>query len=227
LTPTPDFSGAENGFTRAQQLIAAQDWPNALAALDQVRKLDPTYKTSQVDGMYFFALRNYGMSLIGQGNLEGGIYHITLAERFGPIDNNAHIMRDNARLYLVGASFWELDWRLAVEYFSALGGSNLWDGTMTATQRLHYAYMRYGDKLFESGANCEAVEMYKNAQAINLLDDTAAKNNNKAYQTCYPATAIVPTTAVATTETTSVTSTEPPTQAPTEPPTAAPTEPTP
>ncbi|MBP8164846.1 MAG: hypothetical protein KAX86_05365, partial [Anaerolineales bacterium] len=34
LTSTPDFSGAESAYQRAQQLIAAQDWPGALNALD-------------------------------------------------------------------------------------------------------------------------------------------------------------------------------------------------
>jgi len=29
LTPTPDFTGAEQAFARAGQLIAAQDWPGA------------------------------------------------------------------------------------------------------------------------------------------------------------------------------------------------------
>ena len=57
--PTPDFSGAEQAYARANQLIAAQDWPGTLGALDQMRKLDPTYQQSQVDGMYYFALRNY------------------------------------------------------------------------------------------------------------------------------------------------------------------------
>src|SRR5215216_4168313 len=64
LTPTPDFTGAQEAFTRAQQLIAAQDWPGAIQALDELRKKDPNYEQSQVDGMYYFALRNYGYNLI-------------------------------------------------------------------------------------------------------------------------------------------------------------------
>ena len=82
-------------------MIAAQDWPGALGALDEMRKLDPTYQTSQVDGMYYFALRNYGYDLIvKQGNLEGGIYQFTLAERFGPLDRDTNgIARRRALLY--------------------------------------------------------------------------------------------------------------------------------
>src|SRR5688572_1453198 len=66
VTSTPDFSGAQSAYDRAQQLILAQDWPGALSALDTIRKLDSTFKTAQVDGMYYFALRNYGMDLINK-----------------------------------------------------------------------------------------------------------------------------------------------------------------
>src|SRR3990172_4395118 len=139
VTSTPDFSGAESAY----QLINAQDWVNALSALDIIRKLDPTYKTAQVDGMYYFALRNYGHFLITQqGNLEGGIYQLTLAERFGPLDNTSVQLREGARMYITGASFWELDWKQAYAYFSEVDGA-LWDGTMTGTQRLQISAMRY------------------------------------------------------------------------------------
>ena len=191
LTPTPDFSGAEQAFTQAQQLIAAQDWPGAIGTLDQIRKLDATYKTGQVDGMYYFALRNYGYDLITkQGNLEGGIYHFTLAERFGTLDRDANGLREGARYYLIGASFWELDWEQALFYFDQVyrGWSGLWDGTSTAAQRFHYASMRYGDQLVEEGRFCDAIPHYENAQAIAGLDAQAQEGYERAFRECYPPT---------------------------------------
>jgi tetratricopeptide (TPR) repeat protein len=190
LTPTPDFTGAEQAYGRAQQLIAAQDWPGAIGALDQMRKLDPNYQTSQVDGMYYFSLRNYGYSLIQQGNLEGGIYQLTLAERFGPLDRDSNGVREGARYYLIGASFWELNWREAVNYFDQVyrGWSGLWDGTLTSTERFWMASMRYGDELFAQDQFCEAVAQYENAQAIAALDNAANDNWYHAYSECYPAT---------------------------------------
>jgi len=194
LTPTPDFSGVEEAFSHAQQLIAAQDWPGALTALDEARKLDPNYETSQVDGMYYFALRNNGYDMITkQGNLEGGIYYITLAERFGPLDVNANGVREGARYYILGASFWELNWEQTLFYFNqvASGWPSLWDGTMTASDRYRIASMRYGDEFFDQGKYCDAVVQYENAQRIGPLDDLAQKNYNQAYVGCFPPTATI------------------------------------
>jgi tetratricopeptide (TPR) repeat protein len=194
LTPTPDFSGAEQAFERAQQLIVAQDWLGALAALDEMRKLDPNYQQSRVDGMYYFAFRNYGYDLITkQGNLEGGIYQFTLAERFGPLDRDANSLREGARYYLIGASFWELDWEQALFYFSQVYGgyAGLWDGTMTAAERYWYASMRYADELFAQGKYCEEEEAliyYRNAQAVKALDRLAQSNYDQLVLVCFPPT---------------------------------------
>jgi tetratricopeptide (TPR) repeat protein len=238
LTPTPDFSGAEQAFAQAQQLIAAQDWSNALATLDQIRKLDPNYQTGQVDGMYYFALRNYGYDLlINQGNLEGGIYYFTLAERFGPLDRDANSLREGARYYLIGASFWDLDWEQALLYFQQVyaGYPGLWDGTMTAGERFFIATMRYGDQLVAEERWCDAVAQYESAQAIGALDAQAQEGYERAYIECYPPTptidltlSVTPTidpallTPVVTTP--APTTEVPPTDAPTEPPTEPPTE---
>src|SRR5215216_2626243 len=190
LTPTPDFSGAQEAFTNAQQLIAAQDWPGAIGALDQMRKLDKNYEQSKVDGMYYFALRNYGYDLITrQGNLEGGIYQLTLAERFGPLDRDSNGLREGARYYIIGASFWGLDWAQAVSYFEQVQAwGNLWDGSMTATERYWFASMRYGDELFENGQFCDAVAQYENATNIAELDNDANDNFDDAFGECFPPT---------------------------------------
>jgi hypothetical protein len=231
VTTTPDFSGAEQAFAQAQQLVTAQDWQGALGALDQVRKLDQNYKTGQVDGMYYFALRNYGYDQITkQGNLEGGIYHFTLAERFGTLDRDANGLRQGARFYLIGASFWELDWQQALTYFTQVAGYGLWDGTMTVSQRLHIAYMRYGDQLVEQAQYCDAVSNYDAAQALGALDAAAQEGYNRAFRECYPPTPTIDltlsVTPQVTVETPIITTTEvPPTAGATTaaPPTVEPT----
>ena len=192
-TPTPDFSGVEEAFAQAQQMINSQNWQGALDTLDQVRKLNKDYDVSQVDGMYYFALRNRGYDLITkEGNLEGGIYYLTLAERFGMLDNFANGAREGARVYLIGASFWEINWERAVYYFTqARNWGSLWDGTMTSSERFWYASMRYGDELFNQKKYCrdgEALTQYQNAQSISPLDKEAQKNYNETLLICFPPT---------------------------------------
>ena len=192
VSPTPelivDDTNYEGLLAQAQQLIAAGQWQNALTVLDTLRAKDSTFHTVAVDGMYYFALRNLGVELIQAGNLEGGIYELTLAERFAPLDNTAHILRDNARFYNTAASFWELDWKLASEYFYQLNGSGIWDGTMTATERYRIAAMRYGDQLYGEGQFCAADEQYQAAQTAGQLDEDTARRAHDAYITCYPPT---------------------------------------
>ena len=193
LTPTPDVRDQQAMFATAQQLIAAGNWADALTELDQLRKKDPSFNASQVDGMYYYALRNYGVTLIQkQGNLEGGVYELDLASRFAPLDHDAKSLYDGAELYIDAASFWQVDWATAAnelaQVFSAYPA--MWDGTMTAAQRYQIAAERYGDQLFAEGRSCDAVKQYQAAQAIGNLDVTAAKNFNQSYQRCYPPTAV-------------------------------------
>ncbi len=202
LTPTPDMRGADAIFNNAQQLINAGDWANALVALDQLRHDEPNYHVAEIDGMYFFALRQYGYDKITkEGDLEGGIYFLTLAERFGPLDSVANNLRGNARSYILAASFWEINWEQAANYFGQLASyaPNIWHGAsnMTAGQRYYYALMRYGDELWARNDACGAYRQYEAAMAYGQLDAVAAKNANQAYQICYPPTAtpeaIIPT----------------------------------
>ena len=192
LTPTPDIRGEQAMFATAQQLIATGDWPNAITELDQLRKKSPTFNTSQVDGMYYYALRNYGVDLIQkQGNLEGGIYELTLAGGFAPLDHDASALQAGARLYIDAASFFGLDWATAANELQQVYTAypSMWDGTMTAAQRYQIAAERYGDQLFAQNKFCDAVKQYQGAQGIGTLDQTAAKNFKQAFTACYPPTA--------------------------------------
>lgn len=194
-TATPDLSGVEEIFQRASQYMNIMDWPNAIANLDTLRRKDPTYRAAEVDGMYYFALRNYGADLIKQGNLEGGIYHLTLAERFGPLDNTANGLREGARNYVLAASFWELDWKNAVNYFFQVysGWPAMWDGTMAASERYRIAAMRFGDELFAQENYCGATQQYQNSAALGTLDAESLKRANVSYSKCFPAQLVTPT----------------------------------
>ena len=186
LTPTPDTRGVDELFSQAQSSLANSDWSTTIDTLLTLRKNDPNYQTVAVDDMLFLALRNRGADkILKEADLEGGIYDLSLAERFGPLDTEAESYLTWARIYILGASFWQIDWKQAVYYFEQVAPQlpNLRDGSgMTATERYRKALIGYGDSLLQDDP-CAAVDQYQ--QALSLGSDPDAEDGlNKAEKEC-------------------------------------------
>jgi tetratricopeptide (TPR) repeat protein len=154
-TPTPDLRGAEQILADAQGQLAARSWDALLPLLDTLRKNFPDFNPIEVDRMYFIGYRNRGNDRIIAGDLERGIFDLNRAEEIGPLDADAQNYRQWAVWYIVGASFWEVDWTQSVEYFQlvAAAAPNLHDlSFFTAQQRLAEALIGYaGDLILQAG----------------------------------------------------------------------------
>jgi tetratricopeptide (TPR) repeat protein len=163
-TPTRDPRPIQELMAQAQGVFAAQDWSAAIDLLSALRQADPAFQPAQVDGMLYLALRQRGVAKILQGReLEGGMYDLTLAERFGPMDGLAQQARGWARLYIIGLSFWEVVPQQAVYYFGqvAAAAPNLTDASgWTAAARYQAAVAQYAAALAASGDWCAAQEQY-------------------------------------------------------------------
>jgi tetratricopeptide (TPR) repeat protein len=187
LTPTPDLRSVEELYTQSKQLMLSGDWSAAIDALLKLRKDAPDMQPIEVDGMLYVALRNRGVDKIRNADLEGGSYDLALAERFGPLDAEARNYRTWSELYVTGASFWEVDWGRAVEYFEQLilTAPYLMDGSgWTSTDRYRISLAKYGDFLAEQGFYCEAYERYQASREIRedpALEPTATFM----YDQCY------------------------------------------
>jgi len=203
ITPTPDLRSQEAIFAQAQQQAQDKDWTGLLGSLDSLRKADPTYKVIQVDGWYYTALRNRGVDqIMGQGayakttNMEGGIYDLTLAERFGPLDGYADGLRNFARMYITGSSFWDVNWPQAVNYFRQVAqfAPNLRDASnVTAAQRLYDALLKYGDQVSANGRlkeRCVALDLWNEANNITALDGEYSTKWNQLNAECNPPTEV-------------------------------------
>ncbi|MCJ7703217.1 MAG: hypothetical protein MUO62_16670 [Anaerolineales bacterium] len=170
ITPTPDTRGEAELFAQAEDFIHNEEWGLAIETLEQLRKLSPDYRAIDIDGMLYLCLRQRGVQKISEGNLEGGIYDLSLAERFGILDTEADSWRTWAQYYLRGASFWEVDWGQAVYYFEQVAPMfpNMHDGSFwTAAQRFTEALTEYAQWLEFQEDWCEAEEQY-----IKLRDHT-------------------------------------------------------
>jgi tetratricopeptide (TPR) repeat protein len=165
IAPTVDTRGVEGMFSQGQQLVANGDWTGAIETLLTLRKTDPSYQAVPIDGLLFIALRNRGLEKIAkQADLEGGLYDLTLASRFGPLDTEAQGYITWVSLYITGASFWDLDWAKVIEYFSQVGPAlpGLSDRSgMTARERYRLALKNYGMMLVAQGDPCAGAEQFQ------------------------------------------------------------------
>ena len=174
FVPTPDTRGVQEIFNQGQQTLFNSEWTPAIETLLVLRKTDPTFRAVDVDGMLFVALRNRGKDkILKEADLEGGIYDLTLASKFGPLDAEAQGLLNWSTLYITGASFWGIDWEQVVSYFEQVAPQtpNLMDGSkMTATERLRLGLFELGNMQASRGQFCKAVKSYQ--RSLEIAQDT-------------------------------------------------------
>ena len=222
MTPTPDLRGEEDLFSTAESYIAAESWDEAIQTLEALREKNLTYRAVEVDGMLYIALRNRGVDkILLEGSLEPGIYDLTLAEQFAPLDSRAESYRTWARYYITGASYWEVDWEQVLYFFEQVYTNfpNMRDGTgMTATQRYRDAALYYALQLTDEGKWCLAQEYFEKAFAISsdsAIQPTAQFVADKCWAVQHPPTQAPPSpTPTPTGDPTEETPTEEPTPDP-------------
>jgi hypothetical protein len=191
-TPTPaptasDGRVEQQMLDEARQLVLNSSWTAAIDKLLALRKANPAYEPVAVDGLLYISYRVRGRDkILKEADLEGGIYDLTLAQRMGPLDAEARGLLTWSRLYITGASFWEIDWAQAVYYFGQVApvAPNLRDSSgWTATERYILALVGYGDMLAETKSWCDAVPQYEAALALSS-DPAIVDKYNTALSKC-------------------------------------------
>ncbi len=174
-TPTPDLRPIEDLFSQAVSQFNAENWDGVIDTLVNLRKVDQAYRVVEVDSLLYRTLRIRGIhKILNESNLEGGIYDLALAERFGPLDVEANQWRNFARIYMIGSSFWEVDPIQAVYYFGQVASAApyLRDASgWTARERYRAALLQYGDLLARNGEWCDAETQYN--LAMEIFSDSA------------------------------------------------------
>ncbi len=210
-TPTPDLRPVQEIFLQAQARMNQADWNGAIELLISLRQQDPAFQVARIDGWLFMALRNGGVQkILTDGDLEGGLYALSLAENFGPLDGAAGTAREWARIFIIGNSFWEAYPEQAVYYYAQVASAapNLHDASgWTAMERYRAALIQWGDSLVQQEDWCNAQTQYE--QALSVRSDSAVQEAaTLAAEQCNPATV---TPEASATETPTVTVTPSPT----------------
>jgi hypothetical protein len=177
VVATPDTRNVAATFSQAQQQMASQDWANLFSTVNSIRNTDPTYKSVQVDGMYYLALRNMAISKITNGNLETGIYYLTQASKIGPIDTEAMGYENRAIMLLDAGSGFGVNWERAVAGYETLYAMVPYMvdvNGITVTKRYAQSLAGYGDTLQSQLDWCGAVYQYEKSLGIMNLDSVTA-----------------------------------------------------
>lgn len=220
-TPTRDLRPVEEIYARAESYFAQGDWDAVINTLISLREVDIGYRVIEVDSLLYRSLRSRGVQKIQeQGKLEGGIYDLALAERFGPLDVEAITWRNLARMYMIGLSFWDVIPEQAVYYFGQVvsGSGYLRDGSgWTARERYRAVLLQYGDQFARAEQWCSAESQYE--LALSIRSDTQIQATETFLsQKCSPPTSTPVPTSPTPTATVLVTAT--PTEIPIVPTTA-------
>lgn len=177
IEETPDTRGEQEIFDSITAAMTASDWDLAIQNIERLRNKSVTFRAVDVDGIYYLALRNRGIKRITSGNLEEGIYDLTISSRFAPLDMEAKQYREWARQYIQASAFWGVNWQTVIGNLTGVAASlpYMVDSTgMTASDRLYQAYFEYGKQLQAQGFNCAAKEPLQTALNIRQRDDVSA-----------------------------------------------------
>jgi hypothetical protein len=169
-SPTPDTREIDELVFVAQTQLMNEDWKNLVITIISLRDINPLYRVSEIDRALYLALYFGGIDkILEDGDLEGGLYDLSLAEQFAPLDSQASIYQEWARLYQIGMSFWGVYPDQSAYYFSQLAYAAPYLRDLSgvyAFTRYRLALIQYGDQLAQAEDWCSAIEQYNLAQSL-------------------------------------------------------------
>ncbi len=172
-------------FSNMEQLIGEQDWQSAVSFITSFQSQNPDYRRRETDAMLYNAYLNLGQELVMGDQVELGIFYFSRAEKLGDLPAEAEDQRVWAELYLLGISYYGVDWEISISYFRGLCAAAPF--YQNACTKLHDALIFYGDQWAVALDWCPAEEIY--AEAYRIDNDTAVSEKlNSARSQCLEAT---------------------------------------
>ena len=141
-----------------------QEWQNVISNIDMLKASNVDYDRNLLDGILFVALRNRGMQLIKDGDLELGLADLEHAEQMTGLDEVANQHRRWAYLYLSASIFWDINWKIVVDNLYIL--HQIAPNFRDTDNKLWKARTYYGMALLEAEEYCLAEEQF--AFALNM-----------------------------------------------------------
>jgi tetratricopeptide (TPR) repeat protein len=212
MTPTPNLSPVQEIFDQAQAAFEEGDWELTIAHLLALRAKDSAFRAVEADGLMYAALRNRGIRRISTDKLlEEGIYDLSLAESFAPLDEDANNWRSWAQLYITANSFYGLNWEQAAFYFEVV--YSVAPGIRNDVAWKYAQSLTMLALLLASGGDPCAAEEYLDLSLEVIINEDLEPTATAVHEACQTATA--PPPAPQPTATLEGTEPVPPTETPT------------
>lgn len=167
-------------YNEARDLYNKGDWEGAIDKLEQVQVMGPEYETEQVTTLLVDACYKAGLRLVSEDRLEEAIRYFDRALQLRPAEQAIRDEKRFASLYVAGLSYWGANWQGAIDTFHAL--YQLKPDYKDTPQRLHDAYVAYGDSLYANREWCSARDQYDSALATTPDEELQAQRDDAAQQ---------------------------------------------
>jgi tetratricopeptide (TPR) repeat protein len=164
----------------ARDLYNKGDWEGAIGKLEQVQLMEPEYEPDAVIALLVDACHRAGLRLVSENRIEEAIRYFDRALQLRPGEQAIRDEKRFASLYVAGLGYWGANWQGAIDTFNAL--YQLRPDYKDTTQRLHDAYVAYGDSLYAKTQWCSARDQYDSALAMTPGDELKAKREDAAQQ---------------------------------------------
>ena len=167
-------------YNEARDLYNKGDWEGAIGKLEQVQLMEPEYEPDAVIALLVDACHRAGLRLVSENRFEEAIRYFDRALQLRPGEQAIRDEKRFASLYVAGLGYWGANWQGAIDTFNAL--YQLRRDYKDITQRLHDAYVAYGDSLYGKKQWCSARDQYDSALAMTPGDELKAKREDAAQQ---------------------------------------------
>lgn len=194
--PVPEESEPARVFAELQDVIEDQDWESAVTTVTAFQAQYPDFNRQQTDSMLYNAYLNLGQRLLVGDQVELGLFYLAQAEKLGDLPLEVEDQRLWAELYLLGISYYGVDWSVAVYYFRDLCAAAPF--YQNSCQKLYEALISFGDQFAANLDWCPAERYY--AEAVRQNNEPVSSGKlSEARRQCLEATP-TPTTPITGTE---------------------------
>lgn len=169
-TPTPvptqnPNAPLETVLAAAREDLAAHRWQQAYARLEQLHALAPQFHPEEVRDLLYQAAYNEGVELVQEDRMEEALRAFDRALRWKPDDKQARRQRDWAEAYILGVSYFYVDWDNAIAIFQSLYREA---PTYKDVRARYLDALKLGaDYYLQHGLPCKALKYYERLQEID------------------------------------------------------------